>query len=185
VVTWRGRPDGLAVEAGCDVVVPGPSCSRAIKQEYPYLVPGEATRRLVSRVFDLAEYLVRLHGQGKLSREFRGGLGKVAYQAPCHLRVQEIGFKARDLLRLVPGTTVEVVERCSGMDGTWGFKHEYYEDSCKVARPLHRDLEAASPDVIVSDCPLSALEIEQATGRRVYHPVEALLAAYDGRTLAG
>ena len=176
---------GRAVEAGCDVVVPGPSCSRAIKQEYPYLVPGEATRRLVSRVFDLAEYLVRLHGQGKLSREFRGGLGKVAYQAPCHLRVQEIGFKARDLLRLVPGTTVEVVERCSGMDGTWGFKHEYYEDSCKVARPLHRDLEAASPDVIVSDCPLSALEIEQATGRRVYHPVEALLAAYDGRTLAG
>jgi Fe-S oxidoreductase len=64
-------------------------------------------------------------------------------------------------------------------------ENEYYEDSCKVARPLHRDLEAASPDVIVSDCPLSALEIEQATGRRVYHPVEALLAAYDGRTLAG
>jgi glycerol-3-phosphate dehydrogenase subunit C len=173
-----------AIDAGCDVVVPGPSCSRAIKQEYPHLVPGETAKRVASRVFDLAEYLVRLHGEGKLAREFRAGLGKVAYQAPCHLRVQEIGFKARDLLRLVPGTTVEVIERCTGMDGTWGFKHEFYEASNKVAKPLLRDLEAATPDVVVSDCPISALRMEQALGRRVYHPVEALLAAYDGRVLA-
>ncbi len=174
---------GRAVAAGADVVVPGPSCSRMLKQEYPQLVPGEATARLAGRVYDLAEYLVRLHGEGKLARDFRAGLGRVVYQAPCHLRVQEIGFKARDVLRLVPETQVEVLERCTGMDGTWGFKHEFYEDSCKVARPLWRDLDERTPDLIVSDCPLSALVIEQARGRRVYHPVEALWAAYEGRRL--
>jgi Fe-S oxidoreductase len=172
---------GPAVAGGCDVVVPGPSCSRMLKQEYPRLVPGEAADRLAGRVHDLAEYLVKLDAAGRLSRDFRGGLGRVAYHAPCHLRVQEIGFKARDLLRLVPGTEVDVLERCTGMDGTWGFKREFYDESCKVARPLWRDLDERRPDLIVSDCPLSALAIEEACGRRVYHPVEALLAAYEGR----
>jgi glycerol-3-phosphate dehydrogenase subunit C len=175
---------GRAVAEGYDVVVPGPSCSRAIKQEYPLLVPGEETTRVVSRVYDLGEYLMKLHTGGVLDRAFRRGLGRVAYHAPCHLRVQEVGFKARDLLRLVPGTTVEVLERCTGMDGTWGFKHEFYEASAKIAQPLLHDLDQLQPDVIVSDCPLAALQIEQARGQRVYHPVEALAAAYAGRALA-
>jgi Fe-S oxidoreductase len=174
---------GPAVAAGYDVVVPGPSCSRALKQEYPALVPGDAAREVAARVYDLGEYLMKLHGEGRLPRDFQRPLGRVAYQAPCHLRVQAIGFKARDLLRLVPGTSVDVVERCTGMDGTWGFKHEFHEASEKVARPLLRDLEALGPDLVVSDCPLAALRIEEACGRRVYHPVEALLAAYEGRAL--
>jgi Fe-S oxidoreductase len=181
----RHNIDSLAraVEAGCDVVIPGPTCSRTVKQEYPRLVPGPATDRVVSRVFDLSEYLMGLHAQGKLVQEFRRGLGRVAYQVPCHLRVQEIGFKSRDLLRLIPETTVEVLERCTGMDGTWGFKREFYDDSSRVAGPLLRDLERTQADLVVSDCPLAALQIEQAQGRKVYHPVEALLAAYEGHAL--
>jgi Fe-S oxidoreductase len=126
---------------------------------------------------------VKLHAAGKLDVRFGGSLGRVAYHAPCHLRVQEIGFKARDLLRLVPDTTVEVHERCTGMDGTWGLKREFYETSQAVARPLVRALDAARPDLVVSDCPLAALQLEEARGQRVYHPVEALWAAYEGRRL--
>jgi len=155
-----------------------------LKQEYPLLVPGERAERVAAHVFDLGEYLMRLHEAGKLACEFRGGLGTVACHAPCHLRVQEIGFKSRDLLRLVPETSVEVLERCTGMDGTWGFKQEFFADSLKVARPLLRDLDELAPSLIVSDCPLAALQLEQQRGQRVYHPVEALDAAYDGRTLA-
>ena len=175
---------GRAVDAGCDIVVPGPTCSRMLKQEYPRLLPGAETERVVARVHDLGQYLVKLHVEGKLEQSFATSLGRVAYHAPCHLRVQEIGFKARDLLRLVPGTTVEVLERCTGMDGTWGFKREFYDASLAVARPLLRDVDALDPDAVVPDCPLAALQIEQARGRRVYHPVEALLAAYEGRALA-
>jgi Fe-S oxidoreductase len=173
-----------AIAAGCDVVVPGPSCSRAIKQEYPHLVPGEAARRVANRVYDLAEYLMKLDAEGRLQRDFRGPLGRIAYHAPCHLRVQEIGFKSRDLLRLVPETSVEVLERCTGMDGTWGFKQEYFEESCRMMRPLLRALDEVRPDLVVSDCPLAALQIEQVRGGRVYHPIEAVLAAYEGRRLA-
>lgn len=171
------------VAAGCDVVVPGPTCSRMLKVEYPRLVPGPAAERVAGRTFDLSEYLARLHVGGRLDRDFKGGLGRVAYHAPCHLRVQEIGFKARDLLRLVPGTAVDVLERCAGMDGTWGFKREFFDESLRVARPLLRELDERAPDVIVSDCPLAALQLEQQRGRRVYHPIEALDAAYEGRAL--
>jgi Fe-S oxidoreductase len=172
-----------AVAEGYDVVVPEPTCGRMIKQEYPRLVPGEATDRLVARVYDTAEYLMRLHAGGGLAGEFRRGLGRVAYHVPCHLRVQEIGFKSRDLLRLVPGTTVEMLERCTGMDGTWGMKREFFDDSCALARPLLGEIERAEPDLVVSDCTLAGLQLEQLGGRRVYHPLEALLAAWEGRTL--
>ena len=171
------------VAAGCDIVVPGPTCSRMLKVEYPRLVPGTAAERVASHVVDLSEYLVRLHATGGLARDFRGRLGRVAYHAPCHLRVQEIGFKARDLLRLVPDTSIDVLERCAGMDGTWGFKREFFDESLRIARPLLRELDDRAPDLIVSDCPLAALQLEQQRGRRVYHPVEALDAAYEGRTL--
>jgi Fe-S oxidoreductase len=174
---------GPLVGEGLDVVVPGPSCSRMLKHEYPALVPGAATERVVGRVYDLAEYLMKLQADGRLDRSFARGLGRVAYHAPCHTRVQEMGFKARDLLRLVPGTQVEVLEHCTGMDGTWGLKREHFDDSLRVARPLLRDLAAAQPDLVVSDCPLAALQLEQAGGRRVCHPVEALLAAYEGTGL--
>ncbi len=174
---------GRAIDEGRDVVVPGPSCSRMLKQEYPRLVPGAESERVASRVFDLAEWLMRLHAAGNLDRDFRSGLGRVAYHVPCHLRVQEIGFKSRDMLRLVPETAVEVLERCTGMDGTWGFKREFYEQSLKVARPLLRELDELGPELIVSDCPLAALQLEQQRGQRVYHPVEALEAAYEGRKL--
>jgi len=54
------------------------------------------------------------HKAGLLRTDFKARLGKVSYHVPCHLRVQNIGLKTRDVLRLVPDTTVEVIERCSG-----------------------------------------------------------------------
>ena len=48
------------------------------------------------------------HKAGLLRTDFTQKLGKVSYHVPCHLRVQNIGLKTRDVLRLVPDTTVEV-----------------------------------------------------------------------------
>src|SRR5262249_59998063 len=141
---------GRAIDAGYEIVVPGPTCSRMLKQEYPLLVPGAAAERVAAHVFDLGEYLTGLHVAGQLDQRFGAGLGRVAYHAPCHLRVQEIGFKARDLLRLVPDTSVEVLERCTGMDGTWGFKQEFFDESLRVPRPLVRELVEIAPSLIVS-----------------------------------
>jgi Fe-S oxidoreductase len=95
--------------------------------------------------------------------------------------VQNIGQKTRELLELVPGTTVTTVERCSGHDGTWGVKTEYYANSMKIGRPVFRAMADPDPDYLSSDCPIAARHIEQGIGdtrARREHPLALLRIAY-------
>jgi Fe-S oxidoreductase len=169
---------GAAVREGREVVVPGPTCSYMMKQEWPWLAEDRDTARLIAeRTRDLFEFLARLHAEGRLDLGFAARPGRVAYQLPCHLRAQNLGTKSADVLRLT-GADVQVIERCSAVDGTWGFKREYYELSMKVAEPLFRDVQEAKPDQVATDCPLAGLQIVQGTGREAKHPIEILAQAY-------
>jgi Fe-S oxidoreductase len=166
------------VKEGYDVVVPGPTCSYMLKREYPMLLKGDEINKVAARTFDICEYLMTLHSEGKLDTRFVRPAGRVAYQIPCHLRAQNIGYKSRDLMQLIPDTTVHLIEKCSAIDGTWGLKEKYYHLSLKVAEPLLREIRESKPDLTVSDCPLAALQIEQGTGQRPLHPVQVLQTAY-------
>jgi len=165
------------IRAGRDIVVPGPTCSYMIKKEYPELLGTEDARLVADRTYDLCEYLVKKAKEGKLSRDLKRKPGKVAYQVPCHLRAQNIGFKSRDLMKAA-GAEVELIERCSAVDGTWGFKKEYYQLSMEVARPLFEKVESSQANYTVSDCPLAGLQIEQGTGHKVLHPIQVVQMAY-------
>jgi Fe-S oxidoreductase len=165
------------VDEGAHVVVPGPSCSLLIRSEYPKLVPGEASRRVAAATRDLMEHLYQLAREKKLDRGFSEPLGRVAYHAPCHLRAQNVGLRAGELLRLA-GAEVLVVEACSGVDGTWGMQARFHEASLGVAKKLLRGIEAASPDHVATDCPLAALRIQEGLGLRAVHPVVLLRRAY-------
>ena len=167
-----------AVDAGCQIVSPMPTCSLMLKKEYPDLVPTEEARKVAANTYDLCEYLMKLEGRGKLAKDFVSSPGKVAYQVPCHLRDQNIGLKSRDLMKLIPGTTVEVIEKCSGHDGTFGIKKEYYDLSLKVGRKAFSAVEEAGPDVVASDCPLSGLALTQSTGKKSVHPIQVIQKAY-------
>jgi Fe-S oxidoreductase len=166
-----------AVREGREIVVPGPTCSYMLKQEYPWL-DGSADAKLVAaNTRDIFEYLAKLHAAGELDTNFTKPVGAVTYHVPCHLRAQNIGHKSADVLRAIPGASVDVVEKCSAVDGTWGFKKEYYELSMKLAKPLFDAVTTGGP-VAATDCPLAALQIQQGTGRKPKHPVEVLAAAY-------
>ena len=108
------------------------------------------------------------HKAGLLKTEFSQPLGKVVWQVPCHQRVQNIGPKTRDILALVPDTEVEMIERCSGHDGTYGVRAGTYEKSQKIARPVINRAKKAEPDYLVSDCPMAATQI--ANGLELKHP---------------
>jgi Fe-S oxidoreductase len=167
------------VDAGATIVVPGPSCSLMLKHEYPKLLGTEDARRVSGATRDLMEHLYALAREGRLSRAFASKLGPVAYHAPCHLRAQNVGSRAQELLRLA-GADVTLVDACSGVDGTWGMQARFFAESQKVARKLVRGIENAGADLIATDCPLSALRIEQAVGRKAVHPVVLLARAYGG-----
>ena len=92
--------------------------------------------------------------------------------------MQDIGFKSRDLLALIPGAEIETVEKCTGHDGTWSMKTEYFPMSMKVGEPVFDAVKAARPDTIATDCPLAGLQIRQGTERTPKHPVVILAEAY-------
>jgi Fe-S oxidoreductase len=94
-----------------------------------------------------------------------------------------MGQKTREMLEAVPGTEVKTVERCSGHDGTWGVKTEYFDNSMKIGRPVFRAMAEAAPDYVSSDCPIAARHILQGMGedaRRAEkaHPLTLIRKAY-------
>jgi glycerol-3-phosphate dehydrogenase subunit C len=165
------------VEAGALVIVPGPSCSLLFKKEYPKLLDTDAARRVAAATRDLMEYVFQLGKEQKWNRDFRVPLGKVAYHAPCHLRHQNVGFPARAVLKAA-GADVELVDACSGVDGTWGMQARFHDASLQVAKNMIERITASEPDEIATDCPLSALRIEEALGRKALHPIVLVRRAY-------
>ena len=159
-----------------------PSCTLMYKQELPLMFPGDPDVKAVQEaMFDPFEYLVLRNKDGLLKTDFKQPLGKVAYHIPCHSRVQNVGQKTRELLQLVPGTEINTVERCSGHDGTWGVKTEFFEQSMKIGRPVFKQMAASDPDFISSDCPIAGRHIVQGVGvtrARKEHPLTLVRIAY-------
>jgi len=169
------------VDAGYDIVAPVPSCALMFKQELPLMFPDDdAVQKVKQAMFDPFEYLALRHKEGRLKTEFKQSLGKVAYHVPCHLRVQNIGLKTRDILSLVPETKIETIERCSGHDGTYAVKSEYHEASMKICRPVVDRVKAAECDHYGSDCPMAGHQIENGLsgGKVPEHPMTLLRLAY-------
>jgi Fe-S oxidoreductase len=170
-----------AVAGGFDLVAPIPSCVLMFKQELPLMYPDDAAVRAVAaHMFDPFEYLMLRHRAGLLRTDFSRPLGKVSYHVPCHLRVQNLGLKTREALELVPGTTVDTIERCSGHNGTYGVKKRFRAASVKIGRPVMQRVESARADHYSSDCPMAGHQIESGLGepRAPEHPLTLLRMAY-------
>ena len=183
----RGKEVNIPVLArlargGHAILTPVPSCTLMFKQELPLMFPDDPDVTAVAEaMFDPFEYLVLRHKDGLLKTDFRQPLGKVSYHVPCHLRVQNIGQKTRELLEMIPATRVSTVERCAGHDGTWGVKAEYFENSMKIGRPVFRQMAEPGPDYVSSDCAIAGRHILQGMGEtsaRKQHPLTLIRIAY-------
>jgi glycerol-3-phosphate dehydrogenase subunit C len=158
---------------GYAILTAVPSCTLMYKKELPLIFPADEEVGLVSKaMFDPFEYFVLRKRDGLLKTDFKASLGRVSYHIPCHSRVQNIGQKTRELLEAIPGTQVKTVERCSGHDGTWGVKTEYFANSMKIGRPVFRQMAEDAPDFISSDCPIAGRHIEQGIAESAQHATE-------------
>ena len=121
------------------------------------------------------------HAAGLLRTDFKERLGKVSYHVPCHLRVQNIGLKTRDVLKLVPDTTVDVIERCSGHNGTYGVKKEFRAASMKIGRPVMQRVENAAAGSLqraTARWPATRSRAAWTETRAPEHPLKLLRLAY-------
>ena len=169
------------VDSGHDILAAIPSCVLMFKQELPLMFPGDPdVQRVARHIFDPFEYLMLRHAEGRLRTDFSERLGTVAYHVPCHLRVQKVGLKTRDLLALVPGITLTTIERCSGHNGTYAVKREFHDVSMKIAAPVVQRVAAAKSEHLASDCPMAGTQIAEGLGgtQQPEHPLRLLRMAY-------
>jgi glycerol-3-phosphate dehydrogenase subunit C len=169
-----------AVRQGKDIVVPQPTCGYVLKRDYVAHVGGPDAELVAAHTYDASEYLWRLHRAEATSidTDFDGDVPETtAYHVPCHLQAQNIGLRSRDLIKLT-GTKITLVNKCSGIDGTWGYRDEHYDESRKVAQPMARAITESAADVVAGDCHLANGAIRQETGRVAMHPLQLLARAY-------
>ena len=142
-----------------------PPCTLMFKQELPLLFPeDDDVKRVQEAMFDPFEYLMARHKDGLLKTDFKQPLGKVSYHIPCHGRVQKIGKKTEEVLKLIgAAVTVQLntVERCSGHAGTYGVKKPFHGIAMKIGKPVFKAMGQNEPDCVSSDCALAGHHIAQ------------------------
>ncbi|MBU0589547.1 MAG: Fe-S oxidoreductase [Gammaproteobacteria bacterium] len=182
-VLARYAKEGYAILAAV------PSCALMFKQEIPLMFPDEADVQLVKEaMWDPFEYFMARKRDGLLKTEFPHKLGNVSYQIPCHGRVQNIGKKTEEMLKMIPDTTINTIERCSGHAGTFGVKKAYHETAMKIGKPVFKAMatmkDGSKPDYISSDCPLGGhhiaqgFEVNNLGAPELQHPLTLVRMAY-------
>ncbi|MBV9061634.1 MAG: glycerol-3-phosphate dehydrogenase, partial [Alphaproteobacteria bacterium] len=179
------------IDEGHDIVTLTASCGLMLKFEWPLIVPDDAdVRRLSEAVFDINEYVVDVSKKEGLPAGMKPLPEGVTVHLPCHARAQNMGPKAAEMLRLIPDTPVDVIERCSGHGGTFGVVTKTHKVAEKVGRPVFRAAAQQGRGHIASDCPLAAQHIVQnvremaskngkeARVKEPEHPIQIMARAF-------
>ena len=167
--------------AGYRIVGTSTSCSHTLKAEYREMLDlDDSDARVVAEAtWDISEFLLDLHDQGRLDTRF-GRLDQVLpYHAPCQLRSHGVGLPAMDLFELVPGlAAIDMDHDCCGIAGTYGLKSEKYDIAMAVGAPLFERIRAAGASEAACDSETCRWQIAAATEANLRHPVEILAEAY-------
>jgi len=181
-VLARYAKDGYAILSAI------PSCTLMFKQELPLMFPECAdTLAVKEAMYDPFEYFIARNRDGLLKTDFKTDLGKVSYHIPCHGRVQNIGKKTEEMLKLIgQKVTVQIntVERCSGHAGTYGVKTRFHQNALKIGKPVFKAMAKDEPDYISSDCQLAGhhiaqgMQVNQLPAAKLQHPLSLVRIAY-------
>ncbi|MET0546505.1 MAG: heterodisulfide reductase-related iron-sulfur binding cluster [Caulobacterales bacterium] len=173
------------IDKGYDVVALTASCGLMLKFEWPLILPqSDAVKRLSKATFDIDEYVVDIAKKEGLAPGLKPLEGGVTVHLACHARAQNMGPKAAELLRYLPDTKVDVVERCSGHGGTFGIMKKTRAFAQKVAKPVVKAVEKNANGAVCSECPLACKHITQeladkgAAAPPPKHPIEIFAEAY-------
>jgi glycerol-3-phosphate dehydrogenase subunit C len=169
------------VREGIDIVFSSTSCGLMLRHEYGRILNLPGAEELAGRLLDICEFLLRLHEEEKPAATFRPVSMKAAYFAPCHLRSLDMGMPALELLRLIPGLDVRLLDAdCCGLGGLYGFKKEKFTIAEEIGKDLTEAVDRMKPDIILTDCEGCRMQIRHLTGLRVLHPLQLLRDALNG-----
>jgi len=173
------------VNTGYKVVTLTASCSLMLKFEWPLLLPNdENIKKLSLNTKDIDEYIVDIYKKEGLTEGLSEIDGGVTIHHACHARAQNMGNKARDMLKLIPNIKIDVVERCAGHGGTFGVLKKTHKIANKVGKLTSQISLKKNNKYMASDCPLAGKHLKQLeqdtkiTNDEALHPIELLAKAY-------
>jgi glycerol-3-phosphate dehydrogenase subunit C len=175
------------IEKGYRIIALVPSCALMLKFEWPLILPDDPDVKLLSQnTSDLSEYIVEIAKKDGLAPGLDPLPGSVSIHIACHSRAQNMGQKGAELLRLMPETKVQVIERCSGHGGSWGVLKDNFEVAIKIGAPVARQVARNESAFVASECPLAGVHILQGMERlgdeaqlpEQAHPIELFARAY-------
>lgn len=168
-----------AVRQGYQIVTTEPSAALCIRHEYPNLLDNDDARFVAENTREASGFLWDLHLAGKLELDFKPVNAMVGYHQPCHSRALNSASASENLLRLIPGLTVHVVDRgCSGMAGTYGLKRKNYRNSLRAGWGLISALRDPEVQVGATECSSCKIQMEQGTSKPTIHPIKLLALSY-------
>jgi Fe-S oxidoreductase len=168
-----------AVRQGYQVVATEPSAALCLRHEYLHLLDDEDARLVAEHTNEACEYLWKMHEQGSLELDFKPINANVGYHLPCHQRAMQIGAPGERLLRLIPGLTVERLEKgCSGMAGTFGLSKRNYRRSLRLGLDLINAVREPRIMAGTTECSTCKMQMEQGTDKGTIHPIKLLAHAY-------
>ena len=176
------------IDKGYDIIALVPSCALMLKFEWPLIIPeNDSVQALSKATFDITEYIVNIGKNEGLMDGLQPLEGGVSIHTSCHSRAQNMGQKGAEMLRLIPDTDVDVIERCSGHGGSWGIMKDNFEVAQKIGKPVAIKEKKKKAAHIVSECPLAREHILQGIERinkaplnvsQVQHPIQLIALAY-------
>ncbi|MBI2826593.1 MAG: anaerobic glycerol-3-phosphate dehydrogenase subunit C [Planctomycetia bacterium] len=179
VATDNVRILAEAVRQGYAIVATEPSAALCLSQEYPALLDDDETRLVAANTFEACHYLWQMHLTGKLQLDLKPINATLGYHQPCHQRALAIGTPGENLLRLIPGLSVQHVERgCSGMAGTFGLARQNYRNSLRAGWGLISAMRDGTFQAGTTECSACKLQMEQGTTKPTIHPLKLLALAY-------
>jgi Fe-S oxidoreductase len=95
------------------------------------------------------------------------------------MRALNVGVPGFNLLRLVPGLTVQHLSHaCSGMAGTFGLRRSTYRSSLRAGWALISALRSPAIQVGTTECSSCKMQMEQGTVKPTVHPLKILALSY-------
>ena len=123
------------IDEGYEVITLTASCGLMLKFEWPLLFPNDhSIKKISENTKDIDEYIVDIHNKFGLASGIEEIDGGVTIHHACHARAQNMGNKARDMLKLIPNIKIDLVERCAGHGGTFGVMKNTHEIARKVGK---------------------------------------------------
>ena len=165
---------------GYKLIAPIPSCVLMFKSELPMIISDNEDIKLISKAFfDPFEYLSFLNDSAQLDTNFSAIDKEVLYQMACHQRVQNIGSHTKKILGLIPDLGVNIAERCSGHNGTYGVRKETHTYAVTIAKPVVKKI-TDNTDLVVSDCVMAGNHIAHIATQNIeaIHPITLVKMAY-------